>query len=165
MPTLELGYGPDAIKFDYDGARFEVLAPDESEAHPLTDAEIGAAFDAPVQSPIIEEIFAPGDTILIVVSDATRATASAQILNLLVRRLIQLGIPSHDLGIIFATGIHRAVTDEDADWVARVWRRAGAGSRRIDRRFSRILSKMTIVSLVEKPVIVKMAAMTFRLMS
>jgi geranylgeranyl reductase family protein len=26
------------------------------------------------------------------------------------------------------------VTDEDADWVARVWRRAGAGSRRIDRR-------------------------------
>ena len=26
------------------------------------------------------------------------------------------------------------VTDEDADWVARVWRGAGAGSRRIDRR-------------------------------
>ena len=26
------------------------------------------------------------------------------------------------------------VTDEDADWTARVWRRAGAGSRRIDRR-------------------------------
>jgi geranylgeranyl reductase family protein len=26
------------------------------------------------------------------------------------------------------------VTDEDADWIARVWRRAGAGSRRMDRR-------------------------------
>jgi len=26
------------------------------------------------------------------------------------------------------------VTDEDADWVARVWRTAGAGSRRLDRR-------------------------------
>jgi hypothetical protein len=26
------------------------------------------------------------------------------------------------------------VTDEDADWIARVWRGAGAGSRRIDRR-------------------------------
>ena len=26
------------------------------------------------------------------------------------------------------------VTDEDADWIARVWRRAGTGSRRIDRR-------------------------------
>ena len=26
------------------------------------------------------------------------------------------------------------VTEEDADWVARVWRRAGAGSRLADRR-------------------------------
>jgi hypothetical protein len=26
------------------------------------------------------------------------------------------------------------VTDEDADWVARVWRRAGAGSHRLDGR-------------------------------
>jgi flavin-dependent dehydrogenase len=26
------------------------------------------------------------------------------------------------------------VTDEDADWIARVWRRAGAGSRRLDPR-------------------------------
>ena len=26
------------------------------------------------------------------------------------------------------------VTDDDADWVARVWRRAGGGSRRLDRR-------------------------------
>jgi hypothetical protein len=26
------------------------------------------------------------------------------------------------------------VTDEDADWIARVWRSAGLASRRIDRR-------------------------------
>jgi hypothetical protein len=26
------------------------------------------------------------------------------------------------------------VTDEDADWVARVWRSAGSGSRRLDAR-------------------------------
>jgi len=26
------------------------------------------------------------------------------------------------------------VTDEDADWIARVWRSAGAGSRRLDER-------------------------------
>ena len=26
------------------------------------------------------------------------------------------------------------VTDEDADWIARVWRGAGVGSRRLDRR-------------------------------
>jgi nickel-dependent lactate racemase len=48
-----------------------------------------------------------------VVSDATRATASAQILNLLVRRLIQGGVSPADLAIIFATGIHRPVTPEE----------------------------------------------------
>ena len=113
MPTLELGYGPDAIKFDYDGARFEVLAPDESEAHPLTDAEIGAALDAPIDSRPLEDLVEPGDSVLIVASDATRATGSPQIINLLVRRLIQNGIAPGDIAIIFATGIHRPVRQEE----------------------------------------------------
>jgi nickel-dependent lactate racemase len=51
--------------------------------------------------------------VLIVVSDATRATASGQVVNLLVRRLVQLGVAPHDLRVIFATGIHRPVTVEE----------------------------------------------------
>ena len=98
MPALELGYGTDAVKFDYDGARFEVLAPDASEAHPFTDAEIGAALDAPVASPPLEDLVAAGDSVLIVASDATRATGSPQIINLLVRRLIQNGIAPDEIG-------------------------------------------------------------------
>src|SRR6266481_4279690 len=113
MPTLELGYGPDTVKFDYDGARFEVLAPDESEAHPLTDAEIGEALDAPIDSPPLEDLVAAGDGVLIVASDATRATGSPQIINLLVRRLIQNGISPENIAIIFATGIHRPVRPEE----------------------------------------------------
>src|SRR5712692_6500745 len=109
MPTIDLGYGPDAVRFDYDGARFEMLAPDASEAHPLTDAEIGAALDAPIDSRPLEDLVAASDSVLIVVSDATRATGSPQIINLLVRRLIQNGIPPSDIAIIFATGIHRPV--------------------------------------------------------
>src|SRR6266850_4042562 len=113
MPALELGYGPDTVKFDYDSARFEVLAPDESKAHPLTDAEIGAALDAPIDSPPLEDLVEPGDGVLIVVSDATRATGSPQIVNLLVRRLIQNGIQPGEVAIIFATGIHRVVRPEE----------------------------------------------------
>jgi nickel-dependent lactate racemase len=113
MPALELGYGSDAVKFDYDGARFDVLAPDISKAHPLTDAEIGAAFDAPIDSPPLEDLVAAGDGVLIVASDATRATGSPQIINLLVRRLIQNGIAPGDIAIIFATGIHRPVRQEE----------------------------------------------------
>ncbi|HSP63572.1 MAG TPA: nickel-dependent lactate racemase [Pyrinomonadaceae bacterium] len=113
MATVQLGYGPDAIRFDFDGARFAVLAPDDSEAHPLTDPEIGAALDAPIDSRPLEDLVAAGDGVLIVASDATRATGSPQIINLLVRRLIQNGIPPGDIAIMFATGIHRPVRQEE----------------------------------------------------
>src|SRR4030088_1698577 len=113
MPTIDLGYGPAAVKFDHDGARFDVLAPDTSNGHPLTDAEIGAALDAPIDSPPLEDLVAASDSVLIVVSDATRATGSPQIINLLVRRLIQNGIAPGDIAIIFATGIHRPVHQDE----------------------------------------------------
>jgi len=113
MPTITLGYGQERIEFAYEDARFDILAPETRAAHPLSDAEINHAFDAPIDSPPLEESIAPDDTVLIVVSDATRATGSAQIVNLLVRRLIQNGIAPGDIAIIFATGIHRAVRPEE----------------------------------------------------
>src|SRR5260221_9333403 len=109
MPIIELGYGHSAKTFDYDSSRFEVLAPVAATTHPLSDVEIGAAFDAPIDSPPLDDVIAAGDRVLIVVSDATRATGSAQIVNLLVRRLIQNGIEPSSIAIIFATGIHRPV--------------------------------------------------------
>jgi lactate racemase len=116
MPTIELGYGRSTISLDYDPARFEVLAPDERASPPLSDVEIGAALDHPIDSPPLEELVSAGDRVLIVASDATRATGSAQIVNLLVRRLIENGVQPGDLAIIFATGIHRAVrADEKAE--------------------------------------------------
>lgn len=113
MASTQLGYGGTTIPFVYDEAGHQVLAPNEAEGRPLSDVEIGDALDAPIESAGLEEIVQPGETVLIVVSDATRATASAQIVNLLVRRLIQSGISAGDITIIFATGIHRAPTEEE----------------------------------------------------
>ena len=113
MPTIELRYGRGSIKFDYDSARFDTLGPEESPRLPLSDSEIGDALDAPIGSSPLEDLIASGDKVLIVTSDATRATGSAQIVNLLVRRLIQNGIRSSDIAIIFATGIHRAVHPDE----------------------------------------------------
>ena len=110
MTELELGYGKDERSFTFDQDRFQILAGNLPDNQPMTDAEIGAALDAPIRSPPLEELLSAGDSVLIVVSDATRATASAQILNLLVRRLIQIGVSPADLAIMFATGIHRPVT-------------------------------------------------------
>jgi nickel-dependent lactate racemase len=113
MPTTELNYGRTAINFVYDADRFDVLTANAADSRPLSDVEIGAALDDPIDSSRLDVVIQPGDSVLIVASDATRATGSAQIMNLLVRRLIQNGTAPGDIAIIFATGIHRAVRPEE----------------------------------------------------
>ena len=112
MPTINLAYGKSAINFTFDENQFELLG--KSVENPaLTDAEIGEKLDKPIDSKLLEEIVAAGESVLIVVPDATRQTASGQIVNLLVRRLIANGTMPFDIRIIFATGIHRRVTDAE----------------------------------------------------
>src|SRR3989440_180967 len=113
MARIELKYGRGTVPFEFEDGRFEVLDGEAPDERPLTDAEVGALIDDPFDSQPLEEIISPGETILIVVSDATRAMGSAQVVNLLVRRLVALGVAPHDLRVIFATGIHRAVTREE----------------------------------------------------
>jgi len=110
MPKIDLKYGRSTIPFEYDEGRFEILG-DLTEKTALTDAEIGARLDSPIDSTPLEEIVSPGESVLIVVPDATRQTACAQVVNLVVRRLIANGTAANDIRIIFATGIHRKVTD------------------------------------------------------
>jgi nickel-dependent lactate racemase len=113
MTEIQLGYGKKYLAFSFDDTRYEVLSGNLNNNQPLSDVEIGEALSAPIQAAPLEDLFSGDDSVLIVVSDATRATASAQILNLLVRRLIQTGVSPADLAIIFATGIHRTVTMEE----------------------------------------------------
>ncbi|HZE63174.1 MAG TPA: nickel-dependent lactate racemase [Pyrinomonadaceae bacterium] len=113
MSEIQLGYGRGTQTFNFDDARFQVLETNPADERRLSDVEIGAAFSNTIESPPIDDLFSAGDAILIVVSDATRATGSAQIINLLVRRLIQSGVAPPDIVVIFATGIHRRVTDAE----------------------------------------------------
>lgn len=113
MTEIQLPYGRDLLDLSIEEDRFQVLGKDALHQLPLTEVEIGEALDAPIDSSTLEDLFADGGTVLIVVSDATRATASAQIVNLLVRRLIQCGVAPSDLAIVFATGIHRPVSPEE----------------------------------------------------
>ena len=113
MSEIELAYGRRSLTFAYDDARFSVLGKDSARDAPLSDFDVGAAFDSPIASPPLEEIAGSEDSLLIVVSDATRATASAQVVNLLVRRLVQIGVSPARIAIIFATGIHRPVSEKE----------------------------------------------------
>lgn len=110
---ISLAYGRGAFDFTFDDARFSIITKTPDADAPLSDFEVGVAFDAPVASPPIDEIAGSDDSVLIVVSDATRATASAQVVNLLLRRLIQAGVSPCDIAIIFATGIHRPVSEKE----------------------------------------------------
>jgi lactate racemase len=114
MSEIELGYGRRSLAFSYNEARFRALAGrEDGEGAALSDVEIGASLDAPVNSPGLEELISAGESVLVVVSDATRASASAQVAHLLVRRLVQIGVAPPDINIIFATGIHRKVTNAE----------------------------------------------------
>lgn len=113
MPEIDLGYGDSSFAFEFDTSQYTVLNPDSATEIPLRDEQIGEAFDSPIDSVPLEEIVSSDDSILIVVSDATRATGSAQVVNLLVRRLIQYGVISSNISVIFATGIHRPVTEAE----------------------------------------------------
>lgn len=112
MSKINLKYGKSIIPFEFDANQFEVLG-DIQQKKALTDVEIGERFDNPINSKTIEEIVQPNETVLIVVPDATRQTACGQIVNLLVRRLIVNGTMPFEINIIFATGIHRKVTEEE----------------------------------------------------
>ena len=112
MAQINLKYGRTSVPFEYDESHFEVLGM-ATEKPALSDVEIGHKLDAPIGSQQIEEIVGPGDSVLIVVPDATRQTACGQLVNLVVRRLIANGTAPHDIRIIFATGIHRKVTEAE----------------------------------------------------
>ena len=110
---MNLAYGRRSIDFSFDEDRFSVLNASADSETALSDFEIGAAFDSAIASPPLDEIAGADDSVLIIVSDATRATASAQVVNLLVRRLVQSGVLPARMAVIFATGIHRPVSEEE----------------------------------------------------
>jgi nickel-dependent lactate racemase len=116
MPLINLRYGTRDIPFVYDEDRFEVLG-DSDDRSPLSDVELGERLDSPIGTPPIEEVVDAGDTVLIVVPDATRDIGCGQVVNLVVRRLIASGVNPFDIRIIFATGIHRRVTQTEKDHI------------------------------------------------
>jgi nickel-dependent lactate racemase len=110
--TIDLKYGRSVVPFAFDEDRFTILEA-QSLHTALSDVELNQKLDSPIDSSPLEEIVKAGETVLLVVPDATRQTAAGQIVNLLVRRLIANGSAPHEIRIIFATGIHRKVTEAE----------------------------------------------------
>ncbi|QQS32406.1 MAG: nickel-dependent lactate racemase [Acidobacteriota bacterium] len=115
MAVISLKYGSQELSLKFDPDLFDIIEASEPTT-PLSDSEVGRKLDSPIGHSNIEEYVEKGGSVLLVVPDATRSSASGQIVNLLVRRLIASGIQPFDIRAIIATGIHRKTTDaEKAD--------------------------------------------------
>src|ERR1043166_9094648 len=99
MSRIELAYGRGFFEFEFDEHRFSVLGSGANTRAPLSDFEIGAAFDG------VDEIAGADDSVLVVGSGAARATGSPPGFYLPVRRLVQAGVSPARMAVIFATGI------------------------------------------------------------
>ena len=75
----------------------------------------------PIGTPTLEQLVKPGEKVVLLVSDITRAWARFDLfLPILVARLNQIGVPDADISIIIATGKHRlnsAAEKEEADFL------------------------------------------------
>ncbi|MEZ5306460.1 MAG: nickel-dependent lactate racemase [Pyrinomonadaceae bacterium] len=114
MIPLSIPFGTDALQFDFPHEQlisFESNSTDE----PLSDLEIGNALSNPIGTPAFDDLFQPGETVMLVVPDATRRSGAAQIVNLLLRRLIAIGVAPYDIEVMFANGIHRKTTQAEKE--------------------------------------------------
>jgi len=75
---------------------------------------INEALDNPIGSPRLEEMVKPGQTVCIVVPDATRLWQSPNVyVPAVVARLNKCGIRDEDIRILTATGTHRSMSREE----------------------------------------------------
>ena len=108
MPHVSLKYGTETVTCRIHGA--SVLEAGVSSSEVTAEQLVTDSLDAPLGTPRIEEIVRPGERILIVTSDITRATGSEVYLPLLVERLNRAGIADTQIEILIALGIHRKQT-------------------------------------------------------
>ena len=66
----------------------------------------------PIGAGLLAEEIHAGDTVCILTNDITRLTRSHIYIPILVRELNKAGVPDGDITILFANGMHSAMTEE-----------------------------------------------------
>jgi len=90
-----------------------IYAPQPVSACADPVAEIGHALAHPLDTPPPSEIVHPGERVVILVDDHTRATPAAQILPPLLDELRAGGVRDGDVTILITHGTHRLSTEEE----------------------------------------------------
>lgn len=109
---IKLAYGrsglpitlPDSV--DVISPRYVAGLPDERSA-------IRVALRDPISSPPLADLVHPGETVVVVHTDITRATPNDRILPVLLEELESAGIHRQDISLLNGLGTHRRQTDAE----------------------------------------------------
>ncbi|MDI6902906.1 MAG: nickel-dependent lactate racemase [Methanocellales archaeon] len=108
---LALKYGKKEIDVTVP-ANSQIVKPNELPGQD-EEAEIKRALMHPINSKKLSELVHPHEKVAIAVSDITRSTPSSKLLPPLLEELNKGGISNEDVTIVFATGLHRKLTEEE----------------------------------------------------
>ena len=107
-------YGDRELELEFpEGWQVEVLAPEKFPR--LSEAQIQAAFDQPINTPRIVEMARGKRSAVIVVDDLSRPTPAAELTPLVLKELSQAGIPRSEIRFVVGTGSHRPLTREEIE--------------------------------------------------
>ena len=110
--SLPYGNGYQNAELD-DDIRLQVVTAPELQVKEELSGLLESAMEHPYGSPRLEEIAKPNDKVVIIVNDQTRPGPNELIISAIAKRLSSAGIPDSQVTVIFATGSHRAPTEEE----------------------------------------------------
>ncbi|MDD1778957.1 MAG: nickel-dependent lactate racemase [Candidatus Helarchaeota archaeon] len=115
MVEIQIKYGNSAIPYEIPEKNLWEIVTPKKEPSRIEDPkkEIRRALQNPIGTPILSKIIKPGSNIVITQDDHTRGTPGYLVLPPLLDALNSCGIPDDHITVVFACGIHRAVTPEE----------------------------------------------------
>jgi lactate racemase len=109
---LKLAYGRQGLRITLP-EQADVIEPRFVPGLPDEAAALREALRTPIVSPALRDLVAPGDTVMVVHTDITRATPNERILPVLLAELEAVGIRRDDITLLNGLGTHRFQTDAE----------------------------------------------------
>ncbi len=110
---MELKYGQGTVEYHPTSLLLKRIKVQPHQYRIVSSDEMARCLDHPIAAPPVHQTTRMGDRVLVVISDATRATGVSEYISLLIDRLLTSGVREDDISFLFATGVHRKVTEEE----------------------------------------------------
>ncbi|MCZ2099633.1 MAG: nickel-dependent lactate racemase, partial [Anaerolineae bacterium] len=112
MMQVELAYGRHGLTIDLPDD-VDVIRPRYVPGYPDETAALLDAIRNPIGSPPLRDLVEPGDRVVIVHTDITRATPNDRIMPVLLAELEAAGVARQDISLLNGLGTHRPQTDAE----------------------------------------------------